>query len=152
MLNAGWTIRKNSMPPLSSPPTSSGVLSYCAGTGALLATDRRIEKQPPDGLFQRYQNSSNIALGGVAASVAGLWVYGIKTTNPYLKETGNLELETLTNTFLIYAPMQFIAGRQRPGQGNGNGDFLRHHGMNTSFPAVTRCSHGHGYSSRSRVP
>jgi membrane-associated phospholipid phosphatase len=31
--------------------------------------------------------------------------------------------------------MQFIAGRQRPGEGNGNGDFWRHHAMNTSFPA-----------------
>jgi hypothetical protein len=105
-----------------------------AGTGALLVTDTRIERQLPDGPSQRYQNSSNIALGGLAASLAGLWVYGIKTTNPRAKETGELELETLTNTFLIYAPMQFIAGRQRPGEGNGNGDFLRHHALNTSFP------------------
>jgi hypothetical protein len=104
------------------------------GTGALLATDRRIENQLPGGPFQRYQNSSNVALGGLAASLAGLWIYGIKTTNPRAKETGYLELETLTNTFLIYAPMQFVAGRQRPGEGNGNGDFLRHHAMNTSFP------------------
>ena len=73
-------------------------------------------------------------MGGLAASAAGLWVYGIKTTNPHAKETGILELETLTNTFLIYAPMQFIAGRQRPGESNGNGDFLKHHAMNTSFP------------------
>ena len=105
-----------------------------AGTGALLATDRRIEKQLPDGPLQRYQNSSNVALGGLAASLAGLWVYGIKTTNPHARETGSLELETLTNTFLVYAPIQFIAGRQRPGEGNGNGVFLRHHAMNTSFP------------------
>lgn len=105
-----------------------------AGTGALLATDRRIENQLPGGSFQRYQNSSNIALGGLAASLAGLWVYGIKTDNPHAKETGNLEIEALTNTFLIYAPMQFIAGRQRPGEGNGMGDFWLHHGMNTSFP------------------
>ncbi len=105
-----------------------------AGTGALLATDRRIEKQLPDTSFQRYQNSSNIALGGLAASLAGLWVYGLKTTNPHAKEAGNLELETLTNTFLIYVPMQVIAGRQRPGEGNGNGDFFLHHGINTSFP------------------
>ncbi len=105
-----------------------------AGTGAFLATDRRIEKHLPDGHFQLYQNNSNIALGGLAASLAGLWVYGIKTEKQHAKETGELELETLANTFLIYAPMQFIAGRQRPGEGNGNGDFWRHHAMNTSFP------------------
>ena len=51
---------------------------------------------------------------------------------------GTLELETLINAFLIYAPMQYIAGRQRPGEGNGHGDFLRHRAMNTSFPS------GHG--------
>jgi hypothetical protein len=105
-----------------------------AGTGAFLATDRRSEKPLPDGHFQIYQNSSDIALGGLAASLAGLWIYGIKAENPHAKETGELELETLTNTFLIYVPMQFIAGRQRPGEGNGNGDFWRHHAMNTSFP------------------
>lgn len=107
---------------------------FLAGTAGLLATDRRIEAQLPDSHFQRYQNSSNVALGGLAASLAGLWIYGLKTDNLHAQETGNLELEALTNTFLIYAPMQFIAGRQRPGEGNGNGDFLRHHAMNTSFP------------------
>jgi hypothetical protein len=105
-----------------------------AGTAAFLATDKRIEGQLPDGHFQTYQNTSNIALGGLAASLAGLWILGLKTEDPHLRETGNLELETVTNTLLIYAPMQFIAGRQRPGEGNGNGDFLSHHALNTSFP------------------
>ena len=104
------------------------------GTGLFIATDRRIERHLPDGHFQTYQNSSNAAIAGLATSLAGLWVYGIKTDNLHAKETGELELEALTNTFLIYAPMQFIAGRQRPGEGNGNGDFWRHHGLNTSFP------------------
>ena len=104
------------------------------GTAALLATDKRIEEHLPDGHFQVYQNSSNIALGGLAASLAALGTYGLKTDHPRAKETGELELETLTNTFLVYAPMQFIAGRQRPGEGNGNGDFWRHHALNTSFP------------------
>jgi hypothetical protein len=30
--------------------------------------------------------------------------------------------------------VQLIAGRQRPGEVNGHGDFLRHHNINTSFP------------------
>jgi membrane-associated phospholipid phosphatase len=44
-------------------------------------------------------------------------------------------VEALVNTFLIYTPMQFVAGRQRPGEGNGYGDFARHHNIDTSFPA-----------------
>jgi membrane-associated phospholipid phosphatase len=106
-----------------------------AGTTAFLATDKRIERQLPGTHLQLYQNASNIALGGLAASLAGLWAYGLKTENPHLREIGTLELEAVSNTFLIYAPMQFIAGRQRPGEGNGNGDFLNHHALDTAFPS-----------------
>lgn len=106
-----------------------------AGTAAFLATDKRIERQLPGSHLQLYQNTSNIALGGLAASLAGLWAYGLKTEDPHLREVGTLELETVTNSLLIYAPTQFIAGRQRPGEGNGNGDFLKHHALDTSFPS-----------------
>jgi membrane-associated phospholipid phosphatase len=106
-----------------------------AGTGALLATDRRIERHLPGGNVDIYGNLSNVALGGTAAALALAWGYGIKTHNEHLKETGLLEVEALVNTFLIYTPMQFAAGRQRPGEGNGYGDFGRHHNIDTSFPA-----------------
>ena len=106
-----------------------------AGTGALIATDRRIERHLPGGNVNIYTNVSNVALGGTAGTLAILWGYGLKTHNEHLKETGSLEIEALVNTFLVYAPMQFIAGRQRPGEGNGYGDFGRHHMINTSFPA-----------------
>ncbi len=104
------------------------------GTAGLLVADRRIENSLPGGHYQFYQDSSNIAIGGLAASLAGVWIYGIKNNHPHAKELGNLELETLVNTFLIYAPWQFVAARQRPGEGNGHGDFLRHSAINTSFP------------------
>jgi PAP2 superfamily protein len=106
-----------------------------AGTGALLATDRRIERHLPGGNLSIYSNTSNVALGSLSGTLALMWAYGIKTHNEHLKEMGSLELEALVNTFLIYAPMQVIAGRQRPGEGNNHGDFLRHHAMNTSFPS-----------------
>jgi len=107
---------------------------FLAGTAAFLVTDRRIENNLPGGHFQLYQDSSNIAIGGLAATLGGVWLYGIKGDHPHARETGELELETLVNTFLVYTPMQFIAARQRPGEGNGHGDFLRHSMINTSFP------------------
>lgn len=110
-------------------------LMLLAGTGALIATDRRIERHLPGGNVNIYSNASNVALGGIAGSLSFMWGYGIKTHNEHLKEMGSLELETLVNTFMVYAPMQFIAGRQRPGEGNGYGDFWRHHNINTSFPS-----------------
>jgi hypothetical protein len=105
-----------------------------AGTAAFLVTDRHIENNLPGGHYQLYADSSNIAIGGLAATLGGVWLYGIKGDHPHARETGELELETLANTFLVYTPMQLIAARQRPGEGNGHGDFLRHSMINTSFP------------------
>src|ERR1700733_13706721 len=104
------------------------------GTGAFLAADRHIENNVSHSNFSAYQNTSNIALAGLAGSLAGIYLYGFKTEHRHAGETGEIELETLVNTFLIYAPMQLIAGRQRPDEGNGHGDFLKHHSLNTSFP------------------
>jgi hypothetical protein len=104
------------------------------GTGAFLAADRHIENNIPHSHFSLYQDTSDIAIAGLAGSLAGVWLYGLKTEHHHARETGELELETLVNTFLIYTPMQLIAGRQRPDEGNGKGDFLQHHSVNTSFP------------------
>jgi len=109
-------------------------LLVLAGTGALLASDRHIERHIGTAHYTFYQATSDIAIAGLGATLGGVWIWGIKGDHPHAKETGVLELETLVNTFLIYTPMQLIAGRQRPGEGNGNGDFWKHHNINTSFP------------------
>ncbi len=108
------------------------------GTGAFLAADRHIENNVSHSHYTLYQDTSNIAIAGLASSLAGVYLYGFKTEHRHARETGELELETLINTFLIYAPMQLVAGRQRPDEGNGHGDFFKHHALNTSFPG------GHG--------
>jgi hypothetical protein len=104
------------------------------GFGTLLVFDRRIEKHISTAHFQAYQDTSNAAIYGLAAALGGIYIYGAKTEHHHARETGMLELETLVNTFLIYTPMQLIFARQRPGEGNGNGDFFTHHAINTSFP------------------
>jgi len=104
------------------------------GAAALLASDRHIEKHIGTAHYNFYQATSDVAIAGLGATLAGVWVWGIKGDHPHAKETGVLELETLVDTFLIYTPMQLLAARQRPGEGNGNGDFWMHHNINTSFP------------------
>jgi len=104
------------------------------GTGALLAADRRIESNISHSHFTLYQATSDIGIAGLAGSLGAIYIYGFKTEHRHARETGEIELETLVNTFLIYTPMQLIFGRQRPGEGNGNGDFFKHHSINTSFP------------------
>jgi membrane-associated phospholipid phosphatase len=102
---------------------------FLAGTGALLATDRQFSRALPTSHLDLSRNISNVCLDSTAAALIGL------TNNRHAKETGELELETLANTFLIYTPMQFAAGRERPEEGTGNGRFWIHGGFNTSFPA-----------------
>ena len=105
------------------------------GTAVLIATDRRTTRALPTGHVNLFRNITNISLGSTSAAAGGVWAYGLKTKREHAKETGELELETLANTFLIYTPMQFIAGRERPEEATGNGRFWRHGGFNTSFPA-----------------
>jgi hypothetical protein len=103
-------------------------------TGAFLAADRHIENNISHSNFTAYQATSDIAIAGLAGSLAGIYLYGAKTEHHHARETGAIELETLVNTFLIYTPMQLIFARQRPDEGNGQGDFFKHHSVNTSFP------------------
>ena len=104
------------------------------GTAGLIAADRHIETHIGNDHHMFYQNTSDVAIGGLGAALAGVWIWGLKGDHPHAKETGALELETLVDTFLIYTPMQLLAARERPGEGNGNGDFWKHHNINTSFP------------------
>lgn len=106
-----------------------------ATTGGLIAADHPIERNLPNSNYNSFNTLSNASLGTLSGSLVVLWAYGIKTDNPHAKETGELELETLVDTFLVYTPMQLLAGRQRPGEGTNSGNFWEHHSINTSFPA-----------------
>jgi hypothetical protein len=103
-------------------------------TAPLLVYDRHIEKHIGTSYQSAFQTTSNVAIGGLSGALVAVYAWGIKGDHPHAKETGALELETLVNTFLIYTPMQLIAGRERPDEGNGNGNFWQHHAINTSFP------------------
>jgi len=103
-------------------------------TTPLLVYDRHIEKHIGTSYQSAFQTTSNVAIGGLSGALVAVYAWGIKGDHPHAKETGELELETLVNTFLIYTPMQLIAARERPDEGNGNGNFWQHHAINTSFP------------------
>ena len=53
----------------------------------------------------------------------------------FQKETGLLTREALTDAMPIYTVLQVIAGRERPGEGTGNGRFWQKHSIDGSFPA-----------------
>ena len=110
-------------------------IGFLAVTAGLLAADRQVSRNISQDHVDISHSIALAALLGTSAAAGGTWAYGLKTGNRHADETGEIELESLANTFLIYTPMQFIAGRERPDEGTGNGRFLQHGNFNTSFPA-----------------
>jgi membrane-associated phospholipid phosphatase len=111
---------------------------FLVGTAALIATDRQSSRAISLTHVNTYRNISNGSISGLSVALGGIFVVGLTGDHPHARETGMLGLETLVNTFVVYAPMQFIFGRERPTEGTGNGRFFVNRGFNTSFPG------GHG--------
>ena len=108
---------------------------FLAGTGLLIAYDEEILHAVPNNGTGVSSNISNAIIAGTGVSLGGIYfIKGLHGGDEHAKETGVLAIETLANTFLVYAPLQLIAGRQRPNEGTGEGNFFQHHSVNTSFP------------------
>jgi len=107
-----------------------------AGTAGLMAVDRQAARAVPTHVPANISRDlSNVGLIGTSVSVGTIWIYGLKTGDEHARETGELTLESLANTFTVYTLMQFASGRERPTEGTGNGRFWIHNGFNSSFPA-----------------
>ena len=105
------------------------------GTGALIATDRQTVPGVSQHTIDVSSNISNAAIYGTATTAGSIWVAGLISDNPHQKETGLLTLEALTDAMPVYTVLQVLAGRERPGEGTGNGRFWQKHFIDGSFPA-----------------
>lgn len=104
------------------------------GTGALIATDRQTVPGVSQHTIDVSGNISNASIYGMGTAAGSIWIAGLISDNPHEKETGLLTLEALTDAMPIYTVLQVIAGRERPGQGTGNGRFWQKHSIDGSFP------------------
>ena len=104
------------------------------GTGALIATDRQTVPDVSQHTIDVSSNISNAAIYGTGTVAGSIWIAGLISNNPHQKETGLLTLEALTNAMPVYTVLQVIAGRERPGEGTGNGRFWQKHSIGGSFP------------------
>jgi len=105
------------------------------GTGALIATDRQTVPDVSRHAIDVSSNISNAAIYGTGTAAGSIWIAGLISDNPHQKETGLLTLEALANAMPVYTVLQVIAGRERPGEGTGNGRFWQKHSIDGSFPA-----------------
>jgi membrane-associated phospholipid phosphatase len=105
------------------------------GTGALIATDRHTVPDVSQHTIDLSSNISNAAIYGTGTAAGSIWIAGLISHNPHQRETGLLTLEALTDAMPVYTVLQVVAGRERPGEGTGNGRFWQKHSVDGSFPA-----------------
>ena len=82
---------------------------------------------------------SNAGLYGSLAGDAGLYFLGVATHNDHLAETGRLGAEAVADASIVVEVLKLATNRQRPNEGNGQGDFWPHgtssYELDGSFPS-----------------
>ena len=98
------------------------------GTAALIATDKTTSGWVSrNGSLPRV--SRDVSLGGgiygTVGIAGGMWAIGSWSNNEHLRETGRLASEALADTEIVTEAAKYTFGRQRPNEGNSEGEFFR---------------------------
>ena len=92
---------------------------------AFFATDSDFSRHlsnDPDHLL-RFRHISDYGAYSMIGGSAGLYFLGLTTHNAHQRETGFLSGESAIDSLAITEALKFVAGRQRPTEGNGRGKF-----------------------------
>ncbi|MGZ4789993.1 MAG: phosphatase PAP2 family protein, partial [Terriglobales bacterium] len=113
--------------------TSWGV-PFGIATATLLASDVSIKNALPQSAstIKRFDTLSNYGAFAMGGMVGGTYLLGHIRHNQYLSDTAWLAGEAGANSFLATYALKSLLGRQRPDEGNGQGDFFSH---GQSFPS-----------------
>jgi membrane-associated phospholipid phosphatase len=110
-------------------------LIFGAATGALIAADRRIDRQLPNTRDQVAFSGHVSQLGAVYTLVplaGGFYLGGVLSKQSKLRDTGLLGAEALVDGLIVSEVLKAATGRQRPMEGSGGADFF--HGSD-GFPS-----------------
>ena len=125
-----WTSPKE----LKKTSTLKTFLPFAGFTGLLIASDSWIAKQVPDkpDQLKRSKDISNYAVYSLIGTAGGAYMWGHLTHNDHLAETGFLSGEAALNSTIVAYAFKEATRRERPNQGNGNGNFFQ---GGSSFPS-----------------
>ncbi len=100
----------------------------------MVLSDTKIESHLPTSptLIKNSKTFSDYGVAAYAGSVAGAYLLSRATHNDHLRETAVLSGEAALNSFVMTEGIKYMAGRQRPFEGNGNGLFRK---GGSSFPS-----------------
>ena len=104
-------------------------------TTGMILTDASFSRSLP-ARPSRLKFNNDIRTGSVAtlgAASTGMYIWSLRTHDPHQRETGLLAGEAIFDSLVLTQGIKFIAGRERPYQGSGQGNFFA--GGN-SFPSA----------------
>ncbi len=103
-------------------------------TTGMILTDasfsRSLSNSP--GTLNLFQNMRNGSLAALGAASGGLYLWSMRTHDPHQRETGLLAAEAVVDSLIVTQGVKLVAGRDRPDQGNGQGNFFQ---GGSSFPS-----------------
>lgn len=103
-------------------------------TAGFFVTDagmsRHISHNPTT--VSHYNTLSDVAVGALLGGAGAMFFMSYAKHEPHWRETGFLAGEAAINSLVVVEAMKYPLGRQRPYQGNGNGDFFK---GGVSFPS-----------------
>ena len=125
-----------------SPKDAFWLVPFAAGTAVALHYDAQAQQNL--GIDKSRIDTSNIISGfgspyATLGGAAGLYFLGLGTHNEHLAETGRLGAEAVADASLVVEALKLATNRQRPNEGNGQGDFWPHgtrsYGHDGAFPS-----------------
>ncbi len=108
------------------PRDAEWIAPLGAATGLALAYDADAQQQLGVDT-SRMNTASNISMMGefwiAGGESASIYFLGLARKNPHLAETGRLATEAILDSGTVTAGLKIATNRERPYQGNGNGNF-----------------------------
>lgn len=94
-------------------------------TAGLIATDRDTSRHISNSLQtqNRYVSFSNYGIAALAGGTGALYLWGHFTDNDHAREAGLLAGEAAVDSLAITEVVKYATGRNRPFQGDRNGEF-----------------------------
>lgn len=110
------------------------LVPFAGITSGMILTDPSVSKSLPKnpGFLHASEDIRVRSLSTLGLASAGMYLWSYRTHDPHQRETGLLAGEAIADTLVLTEGLKYVAGRERPDQGNGQGPFLQ---GGSSFPS-----------------
>jgi len=110
------------------------LVPFAGLSAGLFVADRETSRHRPSApaTVQKYRNLADAGVGALAGIGGGLVLWSAVSHDEHQRETGFLAGEAAIDSLVVVEALKYAAGRERPYQGNGGGNFFR---GGSSFPS-----------------